>query len=415
MKKKRVVITGMSVVSPLGSTVDEFWGNILEGNNGVGPLTKLDAEKFSGNPKSAEVKGAEAIDISELSDIADYGKATEYACKAAKKCLEDAGLPSKMTEPNNYAVIIGTTSGNQDIVERVINTYDVGSEDEELSSDAAEMLSHFRPIELSSKVAEACNFGGSHMIIPTACAAGNYAFGTAYSMIQEGRTSVVLAGGADPFTRSCYTIFYRLGAMTQKDCRPFDKERTGMVVGEGAAMLAIEDYDHAVARGATIYAEISGYALACDAHHVTAPEPNGTGATQAMGDALKSAGISSDQVSYISAHGTGTRANDSHEINAMINIFDDKFENVPVQGLKSMTGHCMGAASALEAVSAVMSIRNQVIPATLNTSNLEEKNGKSPRVLQAPLKNSEVKHVLSNSFAFGGNICSIIFSEPSKN
>jgi 3-oxoacyl-[acyl-carrier-protein] synthase II len=203
--------------------------------------------------------------------------------------------------------------------------------------------------------------------------------------------------------------------MTQKDCRPFDKERTGMVVGEGAAMLMLEDYDHAVARGATIYADVSGYALACDAHHVTAPEPNGTGAIQAMGSALKMADISSEDVSYISAHGTGTRANDSHEINAMLNIFKDRFTDVPVQGLKSMTGHCMGAASALEAVSAVMSIRNQIIPATLNTTNLEEKEGKSPRILKTPLKDNRVKHVLSNSFAFGGNICSVLFSDPNLN
>ena len=190
------------------------------------------------------------------------------------------------------------------MVERTINNFEIESRDDELNQNAAEMLAHFRPIELSAKVASLCNFGGTNMVIPTACAAGNYAFGTAYSMIQQGRTPVIVAGGADPFTRSCYTIFYRLGAMTQTNIQPFDENRTGMVVGEGAAMLVLEDLDHALARNAKIYAEVKGYGLACDAYHPTTPDPDGSGAILAMNKALDMSQLCVEEIDYISAHGT---------------------------------------------------------------------------------------------------------------
>ena len=413
---RRVVVTGLGVVSPLGSKVEDFWGNLKAGEIGIGPLTKLNPAEFQGEPISAEIKGAEELNVQVDEDLSPYGRAVEYATLAAKMSLRDAELPEKMTDANGYAVIIGTTSGNQDMVERTINGFGITSEEDDLYQDAAEMLAHFRPIELSSKVAQMCNFGGPNMVIPTACAAGNYAIGTGVSLIRDGETPIVLAGGADPFTRSCYTIFYRLGAMTQKDVRPFDNNRTGMVVGEGAAMLVLEDYDHAISRGARIYAEVSGFGLSCDAYHPTAPDPEGSGAVLAMNKALAQSRLTANDISYISAHGTGTKANDFHEVNAMYKVFGDKLADIPVNGIKSMVGHCMGAASALEAVAAVKSIQEQVVPPTRNTQEIDDSFAYEIDVNNQQARPKKIDHVMSNSFAFGGNICSVIFSkhEPAK-
>jgi len=411
---KRVVITGMGVVSPLGSTVQDFWSSLLTKECGIRPLTKLDSERYKGNSLSAEVQGLDKVSANQNGQLDPYGKAIDYATTAAKSALRDAGLPEEMKEANNHAVIIGTTSGNQDMVERTINAFDIQNEETELDQEAAEMLFHFRPIELSTKVAEQCNFGGPNMVIPTACAAGNYAFGSALSMIREGNTKVAIAGGADPFTRSCYTIFYRLGAMSQQDCRPFDQDRTGMVVGEGAGILVMEELEHALERGARIYAEVKDYALSCDAHHPTAPDPEGSGATIAMNQVLERTKLKPEEISFVSAHGTGTRANDAHEAKAMKNIFGEELKDLPVHGLKSAMGHCMGAASALEAIASVMSIKDQVIPPTLNTTKLDETFDSTFQINSQP-KPHKVKNVLSNSFAFGGNICSVLFSEFNEN
>ncbi len=253
---------------------------------------------------------------------------------------------------------MGTTSGNQDMLERTLDTYGITAIDQEYSDDAAKMLSHVKPIELCSLVSRKCNLGGPSMTIPAACAAGNYAIGTAFSMIKEGRSSIMLAGGADSFTRSCYTIFYRLGGMTQEDCRPFDEKRTGMIVGEGAGILVLEDLDHALARNAKIYCEVKGYSLTCDAHHRVAPDPEGRGAASAISQAISLSNLDPKEIDLISAHGTGTQANDSQEARALASVFGDELNQIPISGLKSMLGHCMGAASALEAIASVFSINH---------------------------------------------------------
>jgi 3-oxoacyl-[acyl-carrier-protein] synthase II len=411
MKKKRVVITGMGVVSPLGSDLQDFWTALKSGQTGIQALTKLNPEHYRGNPIAAEVKGTETLAFAGLDQLSDYSQAVYYAAAATKLSLIDAGLAESIEEENNYGLIIGTTSGNQDMVERTINQFDIESKEDELNQDAAEMLAHFRPIELSAKVASLCNFGGTNMVIPTACAAGNYAFGTAFSMIQQGRTSVIVAGGADPFTRSCYTIFYRLGAMTQTNIQPFDENRTGMVVGEGAAMLVLEDLEHALARNATIYAEVKGYGLACDAYHPTTPDPDGSGAILAMNKALTMSKLSVSEIDYISAHGTGTKANDAHEAKAMNKVFGTLLQDLPVSGIKSMLGHCMGAASALEGVASVMSIQDQIIPPTMNTASLDPTFAQPFLVSSEAIEDRQVDNVISNAFAFGGNICSVIFGK----
>ncbi|BAP31984.1 3-oxoacyl-[acyl-carrier protein] synthase 2 [Chryseobacterium sp. StRB126] len=413
---KRVVITGMGIVSPLACKKDTFWEKILKGDTGVSDLTKLNPSNYKGITRAAEVHLEKEYKNMELIEhFRPYGKAVTYAAAAIDMGLKDAGLEHKFTQKNNYGVILGTTNGNQDIVERIVDEWDLGMEHEELPSQASETLHKFRPVELSASIAKYYNLGGTNMVIPTACAAGNYAIGTAYSMIQEGRSPLIIAGGADPFTRSCYTVFYRLGAMSKNDCKPFDQDRTGMIVGEGAAILIIEELEHALARGARIYGEIKGYGLACDAYDPTAPDPEGSGATLSMTNALVSGNIDKKNITYISAHGTGTKANDAHEVKAMNNVFGDEINTLYVNGIKSMLGHCMGAASALEAVSAVLSLYNQHIPKNINTKKIDESFNISFQIQPSAEIEHHVEHVLSNSFAFGGNICSVIFSKYDAN
>lgn len=401
---KRVVITGVGVVSPLGNDKETFWNNLVNGISGIRQLTKLPAAQYRGNTLAAEVDWSKTV----KADLSEFGLATQYAVYAAQKALADAGLPTRFDWHNQHGVIIGTTSANQDIVNRTLDAFDIHDQDQEWPLEAAEMFAHIRPIEISSTVSKYCNLGGVNMVIPTACAAGNYAIGTAYSMIKRGRAKIVLAGGADGFNRSCYSTFYRLGGMTQKDCRPFDKNRSGMVVGEGSGILVLEDYDSAVSRKARIYAEVKGYGISCDAYHRVAPDPEGKGASKAMAAALKRSNLSPEEIDLISAHGTGTQANDAQEVIALNRIFGQRLSHIPVSALKSMLGHCMGAASALEAIAAVLTLERQMIPPTINTDEIDPDFPVSIDVVPGRSKLQKINNVLSNAFGFGGNICTVV-------
>lgn len=413
---KRVVVTGIGVVSPLACETDVFWQKILAGETAVGNLTKLDTTQFKGVTQAAEVHLESGYHNKEIiAFFQPYGKAVTYGAAAVDMGLRNAGLATPLKEENNYGIILGTTNGNQDIVERVVDQWNLPLHHEKLDEGAEDTLTHFRPVELSASIATYFNLGGVNMVIPTACAAGNYAIGTAYSMIKEGRSSVILAGGSDPFTRSCYTVFYRLGAMAKSDCRPFDQDRTGMIVGEGAAVLVLEELSHALERKARIYGEVKGYGLACDAYDPTAPDPEGSGATLAMNRAIRFSKVEKSRISYVSAHGTGTKANDAHEARAMKNVFGDQINSLYVNGLKAILGHCMGAASALEAAMILCSLYFQKVPRNRNTENIDTSFDVFFQIQPNGALEHKVEHVLSNSFAFGGNICSVIFSKYSNN
>lgn len=305
---KRVVITGVGVVSPLGSTKEEFWQGLQNGKSGIGKLTKLDANLYP-RPLAAEVKDWSSLPESSDESLSKFGQAVGYSLAAGRMALEDASLTINTQQDNDYGVLIGTTMGNQDIVERVINQYEL-TEDSHVDAIKGNELDYFTPAQLSAEVADRFGLNGGSVTLVNACAAGNYSVGLAFDRIRTGRNSMILAGGSDPFSRTCYTIFHRLNASTKGPCRPFDEERDGMVVGEGAALLVLEEYEHAVARNARIYAEVTGYALTCDAHHATAPHPEGEGAVLAMEKALSMANVTPNDISYVSAHGTGTPAND---------------------------------------------------------------------------------------------------------
>ena len=407
-EKRRVVVTGLGLVTPLGSDVDQVWKDMQAGKTGIGELTKVDRTGFD-RTRAAEVEGYERQPESKDDSLKHHGHGVGYALAAARQAVDDAGLPQQLPDGNDTAVIVGTTMGNQDTAERIVDEWSI-KEGEELNDEAARRLQFYRPSLMANVVAERHNAEGASMVFPVACAAGNYALGAAHSMISSGRTTSALVGGSDPYSRTCYTIFYRLGAASPDVPRPFDANREGMVVGEGAAFLVVEDLETAKARGAKIYAEVTSYSLSCDAHHRTAPHPEGAGAIQAMRGALEKANLQADKIDYVSAHGTGTPANDISEAMAMSEVFGDGVKDTPVSSIKSMIGHCMGAASAIENVICIKALNDGLLPPTTNVRTQDPEFPRELDIVPDAARGKEMSHVVNNAFAFGGCVSSVILS-----
>ena len=366
-------------------------------------MTKVADKGYPKNAKAAEVK-----DFTFSAKYEHYSDAISYLIKAVEEALANAKISGKDKE--KVGLIVGTTNGNHDLIEKLVDKFNIDFSHPDFPADFIEKFPNSRMYELSMRTAKECKLGGINVVIPTACAAGNYAIGTASTLIKYGEAEMILAGGSDPFVRSCYNIFYQLGAMSYNVCSPFDQNREGMVVGEGAGVLLLEEEEHALSRGVDILAEIKGYGLCCDAYHPVSPDPKGRGAMQAMNIALKNAKVDKSEISYISAHATGTRANDAHEYIAMSEVFQELLTTIPVNGLKSMLGHCMGAASAFEAIAAVLSIRDQIIPPTLNTSNIDNEFKLLSKLNSSSIK-MKIENVMSNAFGFGGNVSSLIIGK----
>ncbi|GFN29928.1 beta-ketoacyl-[acyl-carrier-protein] synthase family protein [Paenibacillus xylaniclasticus] len=400
---KRIVITGLGVLSPIGSGKDAFWRGICDGTVGTGPVRTFDTRLFDVH-NGGEVKDANPLDYVTKLDPSSIGRTTHLAIAAAKMAQSDAGWTGEEYESWRVGVCFGTTMGNSSIIED--NTNLLVSEQRRASHS---LWSNYPQHSISSSVAEELGLEGPSMVVPTACAAGNYAISWGKELIEDGLADAVIVGGSDAMSRACYTTFHRLGAIAPEICQPFDKGRKGMMVGEGAAALVLEDYERAAARGATIYAELLGYGLSCDAHHATAPHPEGLGAVLSMQRALQSAGVEPEQISYISAHGTGTKANDATESVAIRRMFGERADEVPISSIKAMMGHTMGAASAIEAVTCALAIAHGVLPPTMNYNEPDPECVSN--VVPNAISRQPVRYALSNSFAFGGNISTILMGE----
>jgi 3-oxoacyl-[acyl-carrier-protein] synthase II len=407
-ERRRVVITGLGLVSPLGCEVNQVWRDMCVGKSGVGELTKLDRKGFT-RTRAAEVKGFDALPEATDPSLDGQGQAVRYMLAATRMALEDAGLPPTWNSPNNVGLAIGTTMGNQDVLEHVIDEFSL-KEGDVPSEEAGRRLQGYRTSLLASLISERLNLEGASMVFPTACAAGNYALGAAHSMISSGRADMMVVGGADPFSRTCYTIFYRLGGSANTHPMPFDQNREGMVVGEGAGVLIVEDLETATKRGAKIYAEVSGYSLTCDAYHRTAPHPQARGAVAAMRNALQHAGLELTDIDYVSAHGTATPANDAAEAVAMSEVFGDRAPEVPVSSIKSMIGHCMGAASAIENVICAKAIQDELLPPTSTHKTLDASFPRPLDVVPGTARKKKINHLINNAFAFGGCVASVVLS-----
>ena len=393
---KRVVITGVGMITPIGSGKDVFWNALIAGISGVDEVSCIDTSGYKVH-KGCEVKHFNYSDYIKNTVLKKIGKASQFAIAATKLALNDAGLILNNIDLERIGVSVGTTAGEIQILEKV-NYIRYKEGEDKVDPDL--FLMH--PCNnIPANVAIEFGFKGPNTIIPTACAAGNYAIGYAYDLIKFGRVDMMMAGGSDPFSKVAYTGFARLGAIAPEICQPFDKNRKGMMVGEGAGMLLLESLDHAVKRNANIYAEIIGYGLSCDAYHITIPHPDGEGVVSAMKKALKSASLKPEDVQYISAHGTGTPANDKAETISIKKVFGNKPEHLAISSIKSMIGHTMGAASAIEAITCALVVQNDIIPPTINyeTPDPECDLDYVPNVM----RKQQVTIALNNAHAFGGN------------
>lgn len=396
---RRIAITGLGVLSPIGCGHHEFWQGLIAGRVGTGPIRAFDTSMFDVHI-GGEVKEFDPVPFFQVLDPAMCGRTTQLGVAAARMAVDDAGGLAHY-HPERIGVCMGTTMGNGPIVENENNRRVQNG-----PALPAALVAHFGDTYITAAIAQELAIEGPCHVIPTACAAGNYAIGWGMDLIQYGLIDVAIVGGADALSRGCFAVFHRLGGIADEVCQPFDLNRTGMLVSEGAGALVIEDYDKAVERGAEIYAELLGYGLACDAYHPTAPHPDGIGAQASMRRVLQETGLKPEAISYISAHGTGTHANDSSESLAVRRVFGHRAEHLPVSSIKSMLGHTMGAASAIEAIACALTICSGIIPPTANYQT------RDPDCLQAVVPNQAIERrvdvAMSNSFAFGGNIATIV-------
>jgi len=397
--KSRIAVTGLGLVTPIGEGRQAVWEGLLAGRSGFAPVESFDTRGFSAH-LGAEVRGFDPVPWVRRQDPAALGRASQLAIAAARQALDDAGLDSESLEPERAGVAMGTTSGEPREVERFDDRYLAG----ELDQVGPEFIGLYPCHMIAAHVARELGFAGVNTMIPTACAAGNYAIAHAVDVLRAGRADVMLAGGADSFSRITYTGFARLGAIAPERCQPFDRNRKGMIPGEGAAVLVLEPLARALARGARIYAELAGYGLSCDAHHMTAAHPEGDGAARAMQRALADAGAAPGDVSYISAHGTGTPTNDRLETLAVRRVFGAAAKDTPMSSIKSMIGHTMGAASAIEAAVCALAVALDRIPPTMNLEEPEEDLDYVPNAA----RDHRTVLAMNNAYAFGGNNASVI-------
>ncbi len=401
---ERIVVSGIGSVTPVGAGREEMWRNLLAGRSGISLVESFDTSRYNVH-RGAEVKGFTADGYFENLDPRAVGRASRMAIAAARMALRDAGVENGSCAPERLGVAMGTTSGEPQEIER----FDDHCVAEELDQVGAEFATLYPCHVIAGHVAAEIGAAGVNMMIPAACAAGNYAIAHAFDVLRSGRADLVLAGGADSFSRITYTGFARLGAIAPEICQPFDRNRKGMIPGEGAAVLILETARRAVARDAPIYAEVAGYGLSCDAHHMTAAPPDGAGAARAMREALSHSGLRPEDVCYVSAHGTGTATNDCLETRALENVFGDGARRTPISSIKSMIGHTMGAASAIESAVCALAVADDRVPPTINFEEVDPQ----CEVDCVPNEAREltVSVAMNNASAFGGNNASVVFKK----
>lgn len=409
MSKRRVVVTGMGILSPVGNSIDEAWQAILAGKSGIGPIEHFDASPFT-TQFAGLVKDFNVSDYYPEKDAKKMDLFIQYGIAAGLQALKDSGLEITDDIADRAGVAIGSGIGGLKGIEDCAEMID--------TKGPRRVSPFFVPGNIINMIAGnlgiMCNLRGPNIAITTACTTGTHNIGLAARMIQYGDADVMLAGGAEKAsTKVGLGGFCAARALSKRNddpqaaSRPWDKDRDGFVLGDGAGVIVLEEYEAAKARGAKIYAELTGFGMSDDAYHITLP--SGTGAEKAMQNAIKDAGINAGDINYINAHGTSTKAGDIGESNAIKNVMGDAAQNVAVSSTKSMTGHALGAAGAIEAIFTILAIRDQVAPPTINLENPDE----GCDLNYVPLKPQKmaIKHALSNSFGFGGTNGTVLFSQ----
>jgi 3-oxoacyl-[acyl-carrier-protein] synthase II len=401
---RRVAVTGIGVISPVGTGKEKFWASLTGGVSGIGPVTAFDCGALrvkiggvvkdfdSGRYLDARQRGA-------------WGRAAQYAYAAAQMALADAKMDLKTLAAGPVAVCMGSTMGESQAVEAINEVICSGG----VENVSAEMYTKAQPVGITAFSATELGLSGPQHLFLNACASGNYALGHAAALIRNSRVDRALAGGVDVFSKTALIGFNRLLSLTPDRCRPFDRDRKGLVVSEGAGVLLLEELETASSRGASIYAEVKGYGLGTDAYHITTPHPEGAGAAASMTAALQDAGTDAAAIDYICAHGTGTPANDKTESRAIRAVFKDTGRLPPTSSIKAMLGHTMGAAGALEAAACCLMLQRQIILPTINFTTLDPEC--IPDCVPNEARPARLTRVMSNAFAFGGNNSCLILGE----
>lgn len=396
----RCVITGLGLVTPIGVGVEAFWAAALAGRSGVGAITRFDPAEFRVKI-DAEVHDP-VLDAGGDGGARDPGRQTRFALAAARMALGDAGAPIAAADPRRVGVVIGCLFGEPPLFERAVRALSVPAPTEEACREA---FPYPLP-SFSERISRALGARGPSETLYCACSSGNVAIGRAVELIRAGLVDTVVAGGADVVNRGIFANFYGLRLLARERCRPFNAQRDGLVFGEGAGVVVVQSIEEARRRGARAYAEIAGFGSTCDAHHPSSPDPEARGLLAAMESAVRGAGIDPVGVDYVSAHGTGTRINDRVESAAIHRFFGAHAARVPASSVKSMIGHTMGAASAIEAAVCCLALRDQIVPPTIH---FEAPDPECPiDCVPNHARRLRLDVCMNNSLGFGGINASLI-------
>ncbi len=418
MNLKRVVVTGLGALTPLGNNVKDYWNGLVNGVSGAAPITRFDASKFK-TKFACEVKNFDPIDHMDRKEARKMDMFTIFALVSAQEAFENSGLKVEKINGDRAGVIWGSGIGG-------IKSF----QDEVINYNQGDGTPRFNPFFIPKMIADISagyisikyGFRGPNFATVSACASATNAIVDSYNYIRLGKVDIMISGGSEAsVVEAGIAGFNALKALSERNdspetaSRPFDKDRNGFVLGEGGAALIIEELEHAMNRGADIYAELVGGGLSADAHHITAPHPEGLGATLVMKNALEDANMQPDEVDYINVHGTSTPLGDISESKAIKKVFGDHAYNLNISSTKSMTGHLLGAAGAIESVAAILAINNQIIPPTINHFTDDDDIDNDLNFTFNKAQKREVNVALSNTFGFGGHNFSVIFKKFNSN
>jgi 3-oxoacyl-[acyl-carrier-protein] synthase II len=417
MNLRRVVVTGLGALTPIGNTVPEFWKGLSNGVSGAAPITKFDASLFK-TQFACEVKGLDLDQFIERKEARKMDPFAQYALIAADEAIQDSGLDLEKTDLLRVGVILGAGIGGLKSFQDEVSGFALG-----------DGTPRYNPFFIPKMIADISagfisikyGFKGPNFVTVSACASATNSIIDAFNYIRLGKADIFVSGGSEAaVVEAGVGGFNALKALSQRNdspetaSRPFDKDRDGFVLGEGAGILILEEYEHAKARGAKIYAELVGGGMTADAYHITAPHPEGEGASNVMLQTLQDAGMKPEDIDYVNVHGTSTPLGDVSEVKAIQKVFGDHAFKLNISSTKSMTGHLLGAAGAVEAIASILAIKNNLIPPTINHFTDDEVFDQRLNLTFNKAQKREVRAALSNTFGFGGHNCSVIFKKISE-
>ncbi len=404
MNKRRVVVTGMGAVTAVGNDLPSFWQSLKEGRCGIRPITIFDTSAYRSH-NGGEVGRLSPEKHFTLRDLRRLSRCDQFGIIAAREAMNAASLNKEEIDRERLGIILGADSGGIFSVEKYFRAiYTHASK-----RPSPSLLLSFSLATTTDHIAEEFDLRGPRTTTATVCSSSSAAIAFAYDAIVSGTADLMISGGSDSLCEVTYAGFNSLRAIDLEVCRPFDKNRQGLSLGEGAGILILEELEHALARGARIWGEVLGYGICAEAYHLTAPEPSGEGIARSIRLALEDAGIAPEQVDYINAHGTGTPLNDVVETRGIKMAFGKRAYEIPISSIKSMIGHCLGSAGGIEAVATLLSLNEGIIPPTINYATPDPECDLDYTPHEARKK--EIHIAISNSFAFGGNNVCLVFSK----